>query len=126
MLLYILLILVIFIIYLEYRDNINSKKKIILEKYEIQQIIKNCNPNIIQFYKQLNGYDKRLIQVYLSEILNSNYQKVQNISKKEIYNKVKSTSYVLCSKYLLEYVNQNSIINTPLASALGYICQTYI
>jgi len=126
MLIVIIILIIIFILYLEYKEYNINKYKTILEDNEIKLLIKNCNPKIIQIYKTLNHYDKRLLQIYINDIIKTNYKKVNKISKNELYTKFKSTSYMLCSKYLLDIINNNSVINTPLASVFSYICQIYI
>jgi hypothetical protein len=129
MILLIICLFIIFILYLEYKEYKFNQKKLSLEDYEVNELIKHCNPNIIQFYKDLNHYDKRLIQIYITELLNKNHNNIYNniINKKDIYNKFKTTSYIVCSKYILDIVNNsNTFINSPMASVLGHICQSYL
>ena len=126
MLIPILIFIFIFIIYLEYKEKRKTKKDKILELLEIKNLSNKCNPEILKIFNNLTKYDKRLIQIYINDIIDMEFEKKEDIDKNELYNKFKSTSYVVCSKYILDMLSDNKFLNIPLSSTLGYICQSIL
>ena len=123
---YVILILsLIFIIYLEYIEKHNKQLQEELINMEIQALVQKANPVLLNTIYNLNlsSYDKKLIRYYLLDIIKDKTPE-KKISKNEIYNTFKGTSYTSGIKYGLEMINTSSPINLPLSAAISKICQT--
>ena len=129
MLILIILLIIVLIIYLkykEYNENILYSK---IEEIELEEIVRHCNPKIIEFFDKCNKYDKKIIKMYIADIMktNGNIIKKNNIKTNILLDRFKSSSYAICCKYILDLLNNNiKVINIPLSSVFGYIIQTII